>query len=288
MGANNLLHPWACVSCPISGGGLLLLHSNRSWFGDLLWSIKSWSNALELRIPGLKGLAAYASSHLVLSCQAVKEARVLTGSCSEPHPGEQGSFLMVQPSLASSWIQREWEQVAHKDLDQSVWLSAILQNSVLGWFVTQKQGEQYIKESSDTGRLLLLELTVGSLSVIIVCSAAQSCPTLWSCAAHQAPLSLQFSRQEYRTGCYFLLQIFPTQGSNPHLLSLPHSRHVDSLPLFCHLGSLLQNLHAGNSHIVIWTYEMLQNKNIFINKKPQTYCRLYLPSFDVYFLCNCD
>ena len=37
-------------------------------------------------------------------------------------------------------------------------------------------------------------------------------------------------------GCYFLLQgIFPTQGSNPHLLHLLHW-HLDSL-LLCHVGS---------------------------------------------------
>ena len=39
------------------------------------------------------------------------------------------------------------------------------------------------------------------------------------CTDHQAPLSLGFSRQEYWSGCHFLLQgIFPTQGSNPHFL----------------------------------------------------------------------
>ena len=41
------------------------------------------------------------------------------------------------------------------------------------------------------------------------------------CTDHQAPLSLGFSRQEYWSGCHFLLQgIFLTQGWNPHLLSL--------------------------------------------------------------------
>ena len=35
--------------------------------------------------------------------------------------------------------------------------------------------------------------------------------------AHQAPLSMGFSKQEYWSCCYALLQgIFPTQGSNPH------------------------------------------------------------------------
>ena len=43
-------------------------------------------------------------------------------------------------------------------------------------------------------------------------------PTLWT-EAHQAPLSMGFSRQAYWSGLPSLLQgIFPTQGSNPHLL----------------------------------------------------------------------
>ena len=42
--------------------------------------------------------------------------------------------------------------------------------------------------------------------------------TPWT-VARQAPLSMEFSRQEYRVGCHFLLQgIFPTQGSKPGLL----------------------------------------------------------------------
>ena len=55
--------------------------------------------------------------------------------------------------------------------------------------------------------------------------------------AHQAPLSMGFSRQEYwRVGCHLLLQgTFPTQESNLHLLPLLHW-HADSLPLH-HLGS---------------------------------------------------
>ena len=41
---------------------------------------------------------------------------------------------------------------------------------------------------------------------------------------HQGPLSMGFPRQEPTgVGCHFLLQgIFPTQGSNPCLLNLPH------------------------------------------------------------------
>ena len=63
---------------------------------------------------------------------------------------------------------------------------------------------------------------------------AQLCPTLcvtlWN-VARQFPLSMGFSRQEYHSGCHFLLQgIFPTQGSN---LSPLHWQ-TDSLPLSHH------------------------------------------------------
>ena len=58
-----------------------------------------------------------------------------------------------------------------------------------------------------------------------VCSVAQSSPTLCTpqTEAHQAPLSMGFSRQEHWSGLHALLQgIFPTQQSNPHLLCLLH------------------------------------------------------------------
>ena len=52
-------------------------------------------------------------------------------------------------------------------------------------------------------------------------SCVQLFVTLWA-IAHQSPLSMRFSRQEYGVGCYaVLLEIFPTQGLNPHLLCLP-------------------------------------------------------------------
>ena len=47
--------------------------------------------------------------------------------------------------------------------------------------------------------------------------------TPWT-VAHQAPQSMEFSRQEYWSGLPFPLQgIFPTQGSN---LGLPHGRQT--------------------------------------------------------------
>ena len=68
-----------------------------------------------------------------------------------------------------------------------------------------------------------------------MCVFTQSCPTLchpWT-VAHQAPLSMGFLYLIKNTGSGwpFLLQgIFPTQGSNTHLV---HCRRI-----FCHPGSI--------------------------------------------------
>ena len=60
-------------------------------------------------------------------------------------------------------------------------------------------------------------------------SLARIFVTLWS-IAHQAPLSMGFSRQEYLSGCYALLQgIFLTQESNLPFLCLLYWQAV-SLP----------------------------------------------------------
>ena len=62
-------------------------------------------------------------------------------------------------------------------------------------------------------------------------SPVQLFVTLWS-IAHQAPLSMGCSRQEYWSGLHALLQgIFPTQGSNLHLLHLLHWKTSSNLPL---------------------------------------------------------
>ena len=73
---------------------------------------------------------------------------------------------------------------------------------------------------------------VGRCVCVVV---AQSCPTLldpWT-GAHQAPLSMGFSRKEYQSGLPCPPPgIFPTQGSNPGLL---HCRQI--LYSLSHLGS---------------------------------------------------
>ena len=69
--------------------------------------------------------------------------------------------------------------------------------------------------------------------------------------ACQASLSMDFSRQEYWSGCHFLLQgIFLTQGLNLHFLRLLHWQ-ADSLPL----------APPGKSHLNLW---LMSNTNFNI------------------------
>ena len=63
--------------------------------------------------------------------------------------------------------------------------------------------------------------------VVSLQSRVQLFATPWTVAC-QAPLPMEFPRQEYWSGCHFLLQgICPTQGLNPCLLQW----QADSLPL---------------------------------------------------------
>ena len=62
-------------------------------------------------------------------------------------------------------------------------------------------------------------------------------PTAWTVAC-QVPLTMGFPSKNTGEGCHFLLQgIFPTQGSNMHLLHW----QADSLPLN-HEGNPLREL----------------------------------------------
>ena len=76
---------------------------------------------------------------------------------------------------------------------------------------------------------------------------AQSCPTLCNplnCSAHQAPLSVQFSRQEYRSGLPF-----PSPGDLPNPGTEPRSPALPQI-LYClsHQGSPILFLWECISH----------------------------------------
>ena len=84
--------------------------------------------------------------------------------------------------------------------------------------------------------------------VSICCLITKLCPTLCNptSSAHQVPLSMEFPRQYTGGGCRFLLWcIFPTQGSNPHLMHW----QADSLSL-SHQGS-------PSSHILLFSCEFM-------------------------------
>jgi len=94
-------------------------------------------------------------------------------------------------------------------------------------------GVPVVKSLNFNTRDMGLILAQGSKACFVfVC--IQSYPTLCDsvdCEAQQAPLSLEFSRQEYWSGLPFPPPgIFPTQVLNPHLLRLLHPQ-AGCLPL---------------------------------------------------------
>ena len=80
----------------------------------------------------------------------------------------------------------------------------------------------------------------------------------------QVPLSMQFSRQEYCSGCHSLLKgIFPTKESNSGLLQcrqmLYHLSHYDSLQIFPEEWGVLEHLYLISlSASFLW--DSLQSK----------------------------
>ena len=69
------------------------------------------------------------------------------------------------------------------------------------------------------------------MSVCYVASVMSNSVQPYRPIACQVPLTMEFSRQEYWSGCHALIEeIFLTQGSNPLLLCILHWQ-ADSLPL---------------------------------------------------------
>ena len=96
-------------------------------------------------------------------------------------------------------------------------------------------------------KLIFKSLEVASFCESIHSTSAQllSCVQLFLTpwiVVHQAPLSMEFSRQEYWSGLPFpISEGLPNQGLNLHLLHLLQDWQAESLPL-CHLGSPSQNI----------------------------------------------
>ena len=103
---------------------------------------------------------------------------------------------------------------------------------MLGVFISALHLLKLLGEGSTGFLMVNLWTVLFNSSVLRVCmlSSVQLFETPWT-VDYQASLYMELSRQEYWSGCHFLLQgIFLTQGSNPPLLRLLHWQ-ADSLPL---------------------------------------------------------
>jgi len=80
--------------------------------------------------------------------------------------------------------------------------------------------------------------------VVVLVVVAQLCPTLWTpwAIAYQAPLYMEFSRQEYWSGLPFF---FPGNPPYPGIELRSPALQSDSLPL-CHMGSPNIGYHLFN------------------------------------------
>ena len=97
-------------------------------------------------------------------------------------------------------------------------------------------------------RLLTVVSRVGHV-LLFHCMRAQSCPTVCNPLHCTLPGSYpwDFSSKNTGVGCHFLLQgIFPTQRSNPHLLSVLHGRQI--LYLLNHQGSPTPAISLASFH----------------------------------------
>ena len=112
------------------------------------------------------------------------------------------------------------------------------------------------------------------------------CPTLWT--AHQVPLSIAFSRQEYWSGLLFACSgyIFLTQWSNFHLLHW----QMDSLPLSHQGSSVISWLLAKSTATVHITRTMKYSSLLSQTASHDNHSFLTCPlswNWQSYCLCIC-
>ena len=110
-------------------------------------------------------------------------------------------------------------------------------------------------------------------------SRVQLFATLWI-VAYQAPPSMRFPRQEYRSGLPYLLQgIFPTQLSNPHLLCLPHwqaAYHQHHLESTWPSNSNLRPLNLKNENMFTYQKTHMQRGPLFTTAQKWKICKCSL------------
>ena len=124
-----------------------------------------------------------------------------------PGTGEPGGL----PSMGSHRIGHDWS-----DLAAAAGSSMFVPHSRL-WGPWGWEMDLVCHDKPGSSSLALNKICV--CVCVCVCSVESDSVIPWT-VARQAPLSIEFSRQEYwRVGCHFLLQgIFPTQESNPGIL----------------------------------------------------------------------
>ena len=106
------------------------------------------------------------------------------------------------------------------------------------------------------------------MRIVCVFSHVQFFVAQWT-IAHQGPLSMEFSRQEYWSGLPFPSPgVFPTQGSKPHLSCLLYWQADSLLP--CHLGSTsgqarILGCHLGGCQELLLGDSGMSTEASFIN-----------------------
>ena len=143
--------------------------------------------------------------------------------CTEEPGGLQSTGSQrVQHNWARSttthilWLRTGNITSLHKPVNAGLWLGIHWQSD--HWTRKAMQSTKPLRQCSQARYFVYGSYTFQQVKVKSP-SRVRLFATPWT-VAYEAPPSMGFSRQEYWSGCHFLLQgIFPTQGSNP---GLPH------------------------------------------------------------------
>ena len=189
-----LYYPMDC-DFPGGAGGKASAYSMGD-LGPIPWVRKiSWRREWQLTPVSLGARLAQSVEHGMLNPRFAGSSPTL-GACSV-WASLVAQRLKHLPVMRETWVQSlGWEDPLEKEM--------AIHSSILAWRIpwTKEPGGLQSTGSQKVGQDWVTSLS------------------LWT-EAHQAPLSMGFSRQECWIGCHAVLQgIFLTQGANPHLLCL--------------------------------------------------------------------
>ena len=133
-------------------------------------------------------------------------------------------WFMVPHSVFS--LSQQWTIHPISSLTGVFLISLWLENTHQGSSGRFQKGQSIVRDDISSHAVLVDIWDKIPYVCVLSTSCVQRVVTPWT-IAHQAPLSMGFSRQEYWNGCHALLQgIFLTQVSNPHLLRLLNCRQI--------------------------------------------------------------